>query len=140
MTLHPIISGKDATVKACPERAKRVERDESLPVFREDMIRDVSTSLDMTTGEASKHNDVVNTFAFLHRRDLFRSKASANFFDTPLKFSEMGAGPIDLSAAGAAAEIVIVDFCERFQSLYHGVLLDFLQHRIATETPGKWLD
>jgi hypothetical protein len=52
VTLHPITSGEAATVKACPERADRVEREESLTIS--EIFRNVSTLLDMTRAASSK--------------------------------------------------------------------------------------
>ena len=46
VTLHPINSGEAGKLKACPERAKRVEWETSLNVS--EMARDSSTSLRMT--------------------------------------------------------------------------------------------
>jgi hypothetical protein len=47
VTLHPVNSGEAAIMKACPERAERVEWEESLTINQHTM-RDVSTPLDMT--------------------------------------------------------------------------------------------
>jgi hypothetical protein len=45
LTLHPLISGEAAILKACPERAKRVERETSVD------ISDISVLSELTTTE-----------------------------------------------------------------------------------------
>ena len=46
VTLHPFNSGAAAILRACPERAKRVERKTSLDIS--EIVRDFSTSVEMT--------------------------------------------------------------------------------------------
>jgi len=54
VTLHPFNSGAAAILRACPERAQRVEREDSLNISavaeREEpeISRDVSTAVDIT--------------------------------------------------------------------------------------------
>ena len=54
VTLHPFNSGAAAILRACPERAERVERKTSLDIS--EIIGDSSTSLGMT----KKHKRLYN--------------------------------------------------------------------------------
>ena len=59
VTLHPVKSGEAAKVRACPERAERVERETSLNIsdghYIKETVRDSSTSVGMTkAGSDSK--------------------------------------------------------------------------------------
>ena len=58
---------------------------------------------------------------------LTRYKPPPNLFDARLELPKMRAGPVNLSAARAEPEIVIIDFCERLQSIDYGALIDWSQ-------------
>jgi len=49
----------------------------------------------------------------------------------------MGSGPVNLTAASATPELVVVDFGKRFELFNHVGLGDFLQWRIAAKAPRK---
>ena len=57
-----------------------------------------------------------------------------NFVDALREFFKVRASPIDLTAAGTAPEIGIVNLGERLQAVDYNVLLEILQQSVARPT------
>ena len=62
----------------------------------------------------------------------FASSPGANFLDSLLQFREMRSRPVDLFAVRTAAELVVIDFGERLESVDYVGLRCFFQRRVAS--------
>ena len=68
------------------------------------------------------------------------STICANFFEAFLEFREVRSCPINLVAACATAELFVVDFRKRFESLNYFGLGNLSQRCVAAKATGKWGD
>jgi hypothetical protein len=66
-----------------------------------------------------------------------RRKSRTYFVEPFLKFREVRSSPVDLATASATPEPLVINLRERLELLNHIGFGDFLQWRIATETPRK---
>src|SRR6266496_2098980 len=64
----------------------------------------------------------------------------ADLLEAFLEFREVRPRPINLAAAGATPELLVVDFRKRFESLNYFGLRNLAQRRVAEEAPCKWDD
>lgn len=70
----------------------------------------------------------------------FARKTRLNLVNPLFQFFEMRASPVNLPAAGATAELLVMDFCKRFEFLNNVGLGHRLQRRVAAEAARKWSD
>src|SRR6266853_58548 len=70
----------------------------------------------------------------------FASSPGANFFDSLLQFRKVRPRPVDLFAARAAAELVVIDFGERFEFVDYLSLGCVLQRCVTSQAPRERRD
>src|SRR5205807_7605360 len=58
----------------------------------------------------------------------------------PAQLVKMRSWPVNLAAARATPELLIMDSRERLELLHHFGFLYFFEERIATQATGKWSD
>lgn len=64
----------------------------------------------------------------------------ADLLEAFLEFREMRPSPIDLPTTRAAPELLVINFCKRFEVLNYFGLGNLSQRRIAAKASRKWRD
>src|SRR5437667_11706709 len=66
------------------------------------------------------------------------AEARPDFLQAFLKLRKMRSSPVNLAAAGATPELLVIDFCERLELFNYLGFGDFAQRFIAPKAPRKW--